>query len=356
MKHINDQFSDQLLAWFKKHGRHDLPWQVQQTPYRVWVSEIMLQQTQVITVIPYFERFMQTFPDVKNLANADIDRVLHLWTGLGYYARARNLHKTAKIIAGQYNGRFPTEYDELVKLPGIGRSTAGAILSLACGQRFPILDGNVKRVLCRYHAIEGWSGKKKVENRLWQLSDEHTPRKNVTDYTQAIMDLGATLCTRRNPKCASCPVNDNCCANVSGRQHDFPEAKLKTKLPRRETVFAIIENANGEYLLEQRPPTGIWGGLWCFPELLPEESILHTINRQYGFKVDNHIEYKTFKHTFSHFQLMIKPVHVKIKGQHNQINDNALSTWVSPNRNSGLGFPAPVVSILKDLTASKGNI
>ena len=344
-----DQFSDQLLSWFKKNGRHDLPWQIEQTPYRVWVSEIMLQQTQVATVIPYFERFIQTFPDIKKLAKAKLDKVLHLWTGLGYYARARNLHKTAKIISKEYQGQFPTEIDELIKLPGIGRSTAGAILSLSCEQRHPILDGNVKRVLCRYHAIEGWPGKKEIEQTLWRLADQYTPRKNVASYTQAIMDLGATLCTRRNPDCSYCPLNPGCEARKQERQHDFPTSKTKTTLPKRETIFAIIENDKGEVLLEQRPPSGIWGGLWCFPEYQIDESIKRSIKQQYGFNIEVQTEYKPFKHTFSHFELMIKPIHVKIDGQSRQAKEQRVSTWINVDKNVDLGFPAPVVSVLKNL-------
>ena len=345
----NDQFSNRLLNWFKKYGRHDLPWQTDQTPYRVWVSEIMLQQTQVVTVIPYFDRFMLAFPDIKKLSSSDMDSVLHLWTGLGYYARARNLHKTANIISGKYKSQFPTNIDELIELPGIGRSTAGAILSLACGQRHPILDGNVKRVLSRFHAIEGWPGKKEVENRLWQLADEHTPNKKVVDYTQAIMDLGATVCTRRNPECAICPLNKDCSARKLGRQHDFPEAKTKTTLPKRETIFAIIENSKGEFLLEQRPPSGIWGGLWCFPEFSPTEAIASAIKKQYGFEIKTKTEHKPFKHTFSHFQLMIRPVHIKINGQRLQVSEKGPSTWLKLTKKADLGFPAPVVSMLKNL-------
>ncbi len=350
---LGDQFSDQLLAWFNKHGRHDLPWQLEQTPYRIWVSEIMLQQTQVVTVIPYFERFMKQFPDVEALANATLDNVLHHWTGLGYYARARNLHKTANIIAKEYNGDFPLSFDTMRGLPGIGRSTAGAILSLACEQRYPILDGNVKRVLSRYHCVEGWPGKKNVEDQLWSYAESHTPAESVGNYTQAIMDLGATICTRRNPDCDHCPLTKDCFTRKTGKQHDFPGSKPKTKLPKRETIFAIIENKKGEVLLERRPPSGIWGGLWCFPEFSPDESIASKIKRQYGFNIKQQIEYKGFKHTFSHFHLMIKPVHISIEGQTNKINDTGISIWINPDTDSSLGFPAPVLSMLKDLNKSK---
>ncbi len=342
-------FSDRLLSWFDKQGRHDLPWQKNPTAYRVWISEIMLQQTQVVTVIPYFERFMKTFPDVNALASANMDDVLHHWTGLGYYARARNCHKAAKLIVEECQGHFPSSLDEMMALPGIGRSTAGAILSLACEKRHPILDGNVKRVLSRYHGIEGWPGKKKVEKELWSYAELHTPTESVRDYTQAIMDLGATVCSRRHPACDICPLTKSCFAKKMERQHDFPGSKPKKVIPNKETVFAIIENAKGEVLLQQRPATGIWGGLWCFPEFSSDESIATKIEKQYGFNIEQQIEYKSFKHTFSHFHLMIKPVHIKLEGRVRSVNDEGLSTWLNPGKNSSLGFPAPVVSMLEEL-------
>jgi A/G-specific adenine glycosylase len=350
----SEQFSDRLLVWFSQHGRHDLPWQINRTPYRVWVSEIMLQQTQVVTVIPYFNQFIASFPDVVTLANAEQDEVLHHWTGLGYYARARNMHKAASRIVNELKGALPETIEELISLPGIGRSTAGAILSLACEQRHPILDGNVKRVLSRYHGVEGWPGKKEVESRLWFYAEQHTPSELVADYTQAIMDLGATLCTRRNPDCAHCPLNNDCFAFESARQHEFPTSKPKSRLPKRETIFAIIENNSGEILLEQRPPSGIWGGLWCFPEFSTEQSIERSVQEHYGYKILEKIEYKSFKHTFSHFHLLINPVHIKLKGQTNKINDAKLSTWLNRDKECKLGFPAPVVSILEDLNKSRG--
>ncbi|MBL1141958.1 MAG: A/G-specific adenine glycosylase [Proteobacteria bacterium] len=346
---MSRQFSDRLLAWFKKHGRHDLPWQVEQTPYCVWVSEIMLQQTQVVTVIPYFERFMETFPDVESLAKANLDNVLHHWTGLGYYARARNLHKASNIIVEKYQGIFPASLDKVMALPGIGRSTAGAILSLACEQRQPILDGNVKRVLSRYHGIEGWPGQKKVEQELWTYAEQHMPTESVRDYTQAIMDLGATICVRRNPDCHVCPLTRSCYARKSERQHDFPGSKPKKTRPNKETVFAIIENVKGEVLLQQRPPSGIWGGLWCFPEFSLDDSIASEIKKQYGLNIKQQTEYKHFKHTFSHFNLMIKPVHIKLAGQDSMVCEDGLSTWINPGQDSNLGFPAPVVSMLQEL-------
>ena len=346
---MSKHLSDRLLDWFEKHGRHDLPWQRKATPYRVWISEIMLQQTQVVTVIPYFERFIKTFPDVEALANATLDNVLHHWTGLGYYARARNLHKAAKIITKEAKGHFPSSLDDLIALPGIGCSTAGAILSLAYEKREPILDGNVKRVLSRYHGVEGWPGKKKIEAELWSYAESHTPTESVRDYTQAIMDLGATVCIRRHPHCDACPLTKGCFARKAGRQHDFPGSKPKKVIPNRSTIFAIIENVKGEVLLQQRPPTGIWGGLWCFPEFSSDEVISDKIKNRYGFNIKQQTEYKSFKHTFSHFHLMIKPVHIKLEGQANMVNEAGLSIWLDLGKVSSLGFPAPVVSMLEDL-------
>lgn len=274
------EFTRSVLRWYKKHGRHDLPWQKDINAYRVWVSEIMLQQTQVNTVIPYYERFMQTFPTVRDLAQADIDEVLHLWTGLGYYARARNLHKSARIIHTDHNNRFPDDLESIVALPGIGRSTAGAILSLALNQVAPILDGNVKRVLARYHRVEGWPGNKKTEQKLWQLAESVTPDKEFAAYTQAIMDLGATVCTRSNPLCDQCPVNNGCEARETGTQEQYPGKKPKKTLPVKQTIFTIIENDKGEVLLEKRLPQGIWGGLWSFPNVNPNRIRLTGYMRQ----------------------------------------------------------------------------
>jgi A/G-specific adenine glycosylase len=346
-------FSDLILIWFKRHGRKNLPWQIEVTPYKVWVSEIMLQQTQVVTVIPYFERFMKRFPDVQTLADASLDEVLHYWTGLGYYARARNLHKTAKIITKEYQGNFPLLFNEIINLPGIGRSTAGAILSLSYDKCFPILDGNVKRVLTRYHGIKGWPGEKKVENKLWSLAELHIPAKSTKQYTQAIMDLGATVCTRHNPDCCTCPLTLTCFARTIGKQQDFPEKKPKVTMPKHDTVFAIMENDNGEILLEQRPSSGIWGGLWCFPEFSSDLRIEKMIKKKYGFNIKQRKEYKPIKYTFTHFYLTIKPIHIKLQKYKNKEYDTKALTWVSPKTNPSLGLPAPVLSMLVDLNNTK---
>ena len=260
-------FANRLLDWYEQHGRHDLPWQVRGDPYPVWVSEIMLQQTQVTTVIPYYDRFISQLPRLQDLADAQLDLVLHLWSGLGYYARARNMHKTAKIIADHHNGNFPEKIDELLALPGIGKSTAGAILAQSLGQRHPILDGNVKRVLTRYYCIDGWPGHRETEKRLWQLSDENTPSTNAAEYTQAIMDLGATVCKRSKPDCSICPLQNDCLALLSDEVNSYPRKRIKKELPVKTTTFLLLRNERGEIYLTQRPPAGSWGGLWCLPEL-----------------------------------------------------------------------------------------
>lgn len=257
-------FAARLLAWFDTHGRKHLPWQKAISPYRVWVSEIMLQQTQVGTVVDYYIRFMGRFPTVETLAAATEDEVLHLWTGLGYYSRARNLLKTARHIVNQ--GGFPKHVSSLEALPGIGRSTAGAIASIAMGQRAPILDGNVKRVLARHAGIEGYPGTSETAKALWSVAEEHTPATRFDAYTQAIMDLGATLCTRVRPACSFCPVSDDCNARLTGRVDTLPGKKPKKLLPQRSTTMLLIEDARRHVLLQRRPGSGIWGGLWSFPE------------------------------------------------------------------------------------------
>ena len=266
-----DPFSTQLLAWFARHGRKDLPWQSDPSPYRVWVSEIMLQQTQVATVIPYYQTFMTRFPDVRRLAAAPLDEVLHLWSGLGYYARARNLHRAASLICSEHQGDVPSDLAALEALPGIGRSTAGAILALSAGQRHPILDGNVKRVLSRVYRVEGWYGHGEVARQLWELAERHTPKTQVAAYTQAIMDLGATLCTRGKPACARCPLQDQCAAYRDDCVGAYPASRPRRTLPVRESRVLLLCNAAGEVLLQRRPPVGIWGGLWSFPEVPADE-------------------------------------------------------------------------------------
>jgi len=306
-------FADRLLSWFDEFGRKDLPWQHPRAPYRVWVSEIMLQQTQVATVIDYFQRFMQRFPTVQDLAKAPQDEVLHLWTGLGYYARARNLHKAAQQIVETHNSELPNDIDALNDLPGIGRSTAGAIVSQGFNSRAVILDGNVKRVLTRHSAIEGFPGKTAIERELWLLADKRTPATRAADYTQAIMDLGATLCVRKNPNCGACPVATDCQALARNRVADFPYPKPKKEKPVREARMYVVRGTEGDVLLEQRPQEGIWGGLWNPPER-PASYIDTDFLAEYDLVDCELIQGEQFRHTFSHYHLDITPVFVQLSG------------------------------------------
>jgi A/G-specific adenine glycosylase len=383
-------FSNALLTWFDQHGRKNLPWQKNKSSYSVWISEIMLQQTQVATVIPYFDTFMRRFPNVTDLANAPVDEVLHLWTGLGYYARARNLHKAAQQVRDLHAGKFPTTFDEVIALPGIGRSTASAVLSLSLNQAYAIMDGNVKRVLTRYMAIEGWTGSKKIEDRLWTEADALKPSvpnlarsvqkqpnmqeiNDITgelrfgDYTQAIMDLGATICTRSRPKCDDCPMQSHCLAYAQGKQTDFPFKKPKKQIPTKYTTMLIL-SFNGQVLMQQRPPSGIWGGLWGFLEtgfdnafekttdealLLLQDSLLKVNLRDAQVQ-----ELNTFKHTFSHFHLLILPVLIELKEPPLQaVNESDVGVdgsatnqlWFDSYHPSKIGLSAPTMKILEML-------
>lgn len=342
----NDQvFSNALLDWYRQHGRKHLPWQQNITPYRVWVSEIMLQQTQVATVIPYFERFMERFPSIQHLARAKQDEVLHLWTGLGYYARGRNLHACAQQICNQYQGVFPNSVEQLETLPGIGRSTAGAIISISMGIRAPILDGNVKRVLTRFFAIEGWPGKTQIQKQLWQLADQLTPNHSHREYTQGIMDLGATLCTRSKPACGICPLQLGCNGFKTGRPTQYPSSKPKKDKPVKCTVMLLIHNPRQEMLLEQRPQQGIWGGLWSLPEIATEEDIQAYV-QQLGGHISETRHLDPFRHTFSHYHLDIKPVHIKLSKMIHLIGERDIH-WYNPVQPSELGLAAPVKKLLQ---------
>lgn len=309
----------------------------------------MLQQTQVSTVIPYYQRFMEAFPDIVKLAEADVDEVLHLWTGLGYYARARNLHKAAQLVCQEYGGNFPVTLDALISLPGIGRSTAGAILSLSLNQSVAILDGNVKRVLTRFHAIGGWPGNKKVEDKLWKIAEAHTPTRNAAEYTQAIMDLGATLCKRSRPLCECCPVKEGCQAHAQNLQQLLPEKKPRKTLPVKQTVFAIIENNKGEVLLEKRPPSGIWGGLWGFPECATDEDLGTWLDTKKGYSTELLQRQSVIRHTFSHFHLDIMPVKLKLQSSLSKVEDSADACWYKPDGQLKLGMAAPVKKLMDAL-------
>ena len=339
-------FAERLLAWFDDHGRHDLPWQQDPTPYRVWVSEIMLQQTRVGSVISYYQRFMRRFADVQALAEADIDDVLHLWTGLGYYARGRNLHKAAVILCRDHAGRFPGSLEELTALPGIGRSTAGAILALGFNRRQPILDGNVKRVLTRVFAIDGWPGRTPVANQLWSLAAELTPAHRVADYTQAIMDLGATLCTRGKPVCERCPLSGQCLAHARGETARYPEPKLAKAKPVRRITFLLLENADGELLLQRRPPSGIWGGLWGFPECADESGVVERLG-ELGLRLQLQQQrgLAPLRHTFSHFHLDINPEHCAVTETPGNVADADTLCWYSGGQR--LGLAAPVKKLIE---------
>ena len=343
------QFAKSVLAWFDRHGRKHLPWQQQINAYRVWVSEIMLQQTQVTTVIPYFERFMTRFPTVDALASAPVDDVLHLWTGLGYYARARNLHQAAQQVMTEFNGDFPDNADQLQSLRGVGRSTAGAIASIAFGRSAAILDGNVKRVLARYHGVDGWPGATQTLNTLWTLAEAATPRTRNADYTQAMMDLGATLCTRSKPACERCPLRDGCNAHASGRVAELPGKKPRKTLPEKHVQLVMVRNPQGEILLQQRPPTGIWGGLWSFPELDLDDSARQFTQQHYG-KLSQIEKLESWRHTFSHYHLHINPVLVQLQQLTPKVADRR-ERWIRPDAPGNLGLAAPVSRLLEQLAA-----
>jgi A/G-specific adenine glycosylase len=345
---LTNSFSRKVLHWFDSHGRHDLPWQENSTPYRVWVSEIMLQQTQVATVIPYYKRFTKKFPTVKSLATAESDQVLHLWTGLGYYARARNLHKTAQIIQSVFEGSFPNSVADLIELPGIGRSTAGAIVALSMNVPATILDGNVKRVLTRNFAISGWPEQGKIKQQLWDIAENLTPKKRVKDYTQAIMDLGATVCTRSKPSCFSCPLNKNCIAFNDNSISKFPGKKPRKTLPVKSLVMFVLQSPTGEILLEKRPPSGIWGSLYSLPESKSAEE-LPQLNH-ISFKRSENWALPPLRHTFSHYHLDIQPVLFKATQKMNSIADSDRWLWYPLDHSVEVGLAAPVKKLLSSLT------
>lgn len=364
-KQLQKEFTQRLLNWFDDFGRHDLPWQQHISPYRVWVSEIMLQQTQVATVIPYYQRFMQRFPNVHELAAASQEEVLTYWAGLGYYARGRNLHKAAQYIEANYHGEFPDDFESIIGLPGIGRSTAGAILSISLQQRFAILDGNVKRVLSRYFAVEGWPGQKAVENTLWEYAESLTPQQRYADYTQAIMDLGATLCKRSKPGCEACPVKEGCQAFAEGDVTRFPFSKPKKNKPIKQAWFLLEIAENNKVRLYKRPQSGIWAGLWSLPQF-DDLPLLHQYLQSQAIEQNSLVEWEPFRHTFSHYHLDIKPMVLQHKNQLKGGDDSALQAlkiaegageyiaeevqWFELESCSKqhLGLPAPMEKLLTD--------
>ena len=343
-----DDFSSRLLVWFDRCGRHDLPWQHPRTPYRVWLSEVMLQQTQVRVVVPYFERFIAALPDITALSAAPLDEVLALWSGLGYYARARHLHAAAKVCNELHGGELPRDIAALIALPGIGRSTAGAILAQAWGDRFPILDGNVKRVLARYHGIDGWPGLPSVEKRLWTFADQHLPEARMADYTQAQMDFGATECTRFDPACVVCPLQTGCVALREGRAAELPTSKPRKPLPERTTLVLLARDQDACVLLQRRPPSGVWAALWSLPEA----------DNHAGARIwfERHLEgdyaageaLATIAHGFTHYRLQLHPLRWHSVAARARVADNDDLRWVARDQLRSLGIPAPIRKLLQD--------
>ncbi|MDN5870708.1 MAG: A/G-specific adenine glycosylase [Nitrococcus sp.] len=341
-------FSAAVLDWHERHGRRDLPWQNPPTPYRVWVSEIMLQQTQVATVIAYFERFMTRFPDIAALAAADVDEVLHLWSGLGYYARAHRLHQAARHITTHHGGSVPETLDQLQRLPGIGRSTAGAVLSFSFGQPHAILDGNVKRVLARYHAVAGWPGQAEVQRRLWTLAEHYTPREQTAAYNQGMMDLGASVCVRARPRCGRCPLAPDCAARRLARQECFPEPRPAKRKAVRQTRMLLLQRGD-RVLLVRRPPDGVWGGLWCPPECDLEADYIGVCRHRFGLHAGPAQAWPVRRHTFSHFHLEIHPLHARVQSEDPAVMDRPEQLWYNEHTSKRCGLAAPVRRLLQVL-------
>lgn len=344
-------FAELLVAWQKRHGRHQLPWQQTRDAYRIWLSEIMLQQTQVATVVPYYHRFLQRFPEVSALAAAPVDEVMALWAGLGYYTRARNLHRCAQAVVERHGGRFPSDVAQLAELPGIGQSTAAAIAAFAYGARAAILDGNVKRVFCRVFGIDGFPGQASVEKHLWQRAAALLPERDIEAYTQGLMDLGATLCTRSRPRCGDCPMQARCVAHATDRTAELPARKPKKVVPQRSTVMLVVLH-EGELLLEQRPPSGIWGGLLSLPELdrlggridgAMEDAVRMALA---GFGAVDAIEpLPEFVHAFTHYRLQVTPLKVALAARHAGAAQAAYG-WYDAEAVARAGLPAPVRKLL----------
>jgi A/G-specific adenine glycosylase len=347
-------FATQLIQWQHKNGRHHLPWQGTRDPYAIWLSEIMLQQTQVNTVIPYYDRFMQSFPSIKHLAQAPLDAVLALWSGLGYYSRARNLHQAACMIMQDYQGNFPQTRTLIQQLPGIGRSTAAAIAVFAYGKCEAILDGNVKRVFTRYFGIAGYPGESKTQNQLWRRAEEHLPHRphgnqknHIETYTQALMDLGATICTQRKPICTTCPLQKNCVAFNDNRIEQLPTPKIRKPMPRKEAIFLILLQ-HQKILLEKRPTSGIWGGLWSLPELGIDENVTTYCQQHLGMRVsavNAPTPLPSLDHQFTHFKLRIHPQFLQVISQN--AAKSSLTTWLKPHDALKYAIPTPVRKLLE---------
>ena len=338
-------FSSRLINWQLRYGRHDLPWQKTRDAYRIWLSEIMLQQTQVNSAVPYYTRFLLNFPTIESLAQASLERVLELWAGLGYYARARNLHRCAQVIVADYGGKFPREPELIAELPGIGRSTAAAIGIFAFGTRAAILDGNVKRVLARCFSIEGFPGSSRTEKEMWEVAESLLPSKNIEAYTQGLMDLGSTLCTRNKPFCAACPMHAICIARRQERQAELPVAKPKKALPERETTMLLLTDGD-RILLERRPPAGIWGGLLTLPECAVGDS--ESFARQHGCRVLETRELPELRHTFSHFRLNITPILCSVEPVVQRVAEAGWE-WLAVGDAETAALPTPIKRLLRSL-------
>ncbi len=343
MSSSDPSFSARVIAWQRVHGRHDLPWQNTCDPYRIWLSEIMLQQTQVSAVVPYYQRFLARFPDVAALAAADEDAVLECWAGLGYYARARNLHAAAKTVA--HSGVFPRTHEAMCELPGVGRSTAAAICAFAYGQRHAILDGNVKRVLARHFGIEGFPGERRIEQAMWTLAESLLPTRDIEAYTQGVMDLGAQVCVRRAPRCGACPVRASCVALRQNRTPELPAARPTKVLPQRETHMLVLR-AGDEVLLEKRPAPGIWGGLWCFPEIDGQRATEEALAR-FGLALHEMQTLGAIEHGFTHFRLRIHPLVAQVQ-RHARAQEPG-QLWLARADALGAAVPVPVKTILRAL-------
>ncbi|WP_158882036.1 A/G-specific adenine glycosylase [Rhodanobacter sp. L36] len=349
----SDSFATRLLCWFDQYGRKDLPWQHPRDAYRVWLSEVMLQQTQVATVVGYFDRFIRALPTLTDLAAADEDNVFALWSGLGYYRRARFLHRAAQLCVEHHGGELPRDFDALKALPGIGRSTAAAILAQAHGLRFAILDGNVKRVLARYHGIHGYTGQSAVEKQLWQHAEEHTPIQRVADYTQAIMDLGATVCIHPRPRCSECPLSTDCIAYRDGLTAQLPSRKPTRSIPTRATVMLVLRDADGRVLLERRGPQGVWSGLWSLPEAIdPQDG--WRIAQQHA-RIDDVTALAPFTHVFTHYRLDIEPLLFDGAAPRKADADETGARWCSASEIGTLGLPAPVRALLLRIDTDQEN-
>ncbi len=343
-------FAGRLIRWQVRHGRHDLPWQRTRDPYRIWLSEVMLQQTQVATVIPYYRRFLARFPDVRSLACAQLDDVLALWSGLGYYSRARNLHAAAQTVVESHGGRFPRTREMLASLPGVGRSTAAAIAVFTSGKREAILDGNVKRVLARHFAVRGYPGERQVEKRLWTLAETQLPARDIERYTQALMDLGASVCTRARPACANCPLRMSCEARSRGNVEAYPRPRPRKPLPLRKTAMLLLLR-EGEVLLEKRPPAGLWGGLWCLPEIPPGADPGDYCRRRLGAKLASAEHLPLLRHGFTHFTLNITPV-VCLVATASPCASEPGQVWLPLEEAAQAAVPAPVRKLLNSLQAA----